>query len=87
VLGLTKALAKEVAGSGVLVNAVTPAVVQTRILDTLTEKQVDYMTSRIPLGRTALPEEVAAAVAWLMSDEASFTTGSTLDVSGGRATY
>jgi 3-oxoacyl-[acyl-carrier protein] reductase len=62
-------------------------VVRTKILDTLTADQIEYMTARIPLGRTALPEEVAAAVSWLLSDEASFTTGSVLDLSGGRATY
>jgi 3-oxoacyl-[acyl-carrier protein] reductase len=87
VIGLTKALAKEVARDGILVNAISPAVIETPILKQLTPEQVDYMVGRIPLGRTGKPEEVAALIAWLASDEASFTTGQCLDISGGRATY
>jgi 3-oxoacyl-[acyl-carrier protein] reductase len=87
VIGLTKALAKEVARDGILVNAISPAVIETPILRQLTPEQIDYMVGRIPLGRTGKPEEVAALIAWLASDEASFTTGQCLDISGGRATY
>ncbi len=87
VIGLTKALAKEVGTQGILVNAVSPAVIDTSILRQLTQEQVDYMVQRIPLGRTGKPEEVAALITWLASDEASFTTGQCLDISGGRATY
>jgi 3-oxoacyl-[acyl-carrier protein] reductase len=87
VLGLTKALAKEVATAGVYVNAITPAVVETDILRQITPEAVEYMVARIPMGRTGKPEEVAALVAWLCSDECSFSTGAVFDISGGRATY
>jgi 3-oxoacyl-[acyl-carrier protein] reductase len=87
VIGLTKALAKEVASFGVYVNAISPAVIETPILRQLTPEQVQYMVQRIPLGRTGKPEEVAALICWLASDEASFTTGQCIDISGGRATY
>jgi 3-oxoacyl-[acyl-carrier protein] reductase len=87
VIGLTKALAKEVAPSGIRVNAVAPAVVETGILATLTPAQVEYMKSRIPLGRFGKPEEIAAVVYFLASDNASFVTGQCYDASGGRATY
>lgn len=87
VIGFTKALAKEVGRAGIYVNAVSPAVIQTPILDQLTPEQVDYMVQRIPLGRVGQPEEVAALICWLASDEASFTTGQCVDISGGRATY
>jgi NAD(P)-dependent dehydrogenase (short-subunit alcohol dehydrogenase family) len=87
VIGFTKSLAKEVAAYGVYVNAIAPAVIETPILQQLTREQVEYMVQRIPLGRTGQPHEVAALIAWLASDEASFTTGQCLDISGGRATY
>jgi 3-oxoacyl-[acyl-carrier protein] reductase len=87
VIGFTKALGKEVATSGIYVNCVTPAVIATEILIQLSEEAVAYMTSRIPMGRTGQPEEVAALVAWLASDECSFSTGAVFDISGGRATY
>jgi NAD(P)-dependent dehydrogenase (short-subunit alcohol dehydrogenase family) len=87
VIGLTKALAKEVAGHGIYVNAISPAVIETPMLETVTPEQVQYMVQRIPMGRTGRPEEVAALICWLASDEASFTTGQCVDISGGRATY
>lgn len=87
VIGLTKALAKEVATKGVLVNAITPAVIATEILSQLTQQHIDYMTSRIPMGRVGQPEEVAALAAFLSSDDLSFSTGAVFDLSGGRATY
>jgi len=87
VIGLTKALGKEVAQQGVRVNAVAPAVIGTEILLTLTQQQIDYMTSRIPIGRLGLPEEVAAVITFLASDASSFVTAQCYDVSGGRATY
>ena len=87
VIGLTKALAKEVATAGIRVNAVAPAVIETAILKTLTPAQVDYMKSRIPMGRFGLPEEAAHVIAFLASPDSSFVTGQCYDVSGGRATY
>ena len=86
-IGLTKALGKELATSGVLVNAVAPAVVETELLEQLNEDAVRYMLSKIPMGRFGLREEIAALVAWLCSDECSFSTGAVYDISGGRATY
>jgi NAD(P)-dependent dehydrogenase (short-subunit alcohol dehydrogenase family) len=87
-IGLTKSLAKEVAGQGdITVNAVTPAVIATPILDTVPQATIDYMVSRIPVGRTGRVEEVAALVHFLASSEASFGTGQCYDISGGRATY
>jgi len=87
VIGMTKALAKEVAQMGIYVNAIAPAVIETPILQQLTPQQVQYMLQRIPLGRVGQPNEVAALVAWMASDECSFTTGQCIDISGGRATY
>jgi NAD(P)-dependent dehydrogenase (short-subunit alcohol dehydrogenase family) len=87
VIGLTKSVGKELADTGIRVNCITPAVIQTRILDQLTPAQVDYMLERIPMGRTGEVSEVAALVAWLASKECSFSTGAVFDISGGRATY
>jgi 3-oxoacyl-[acyl-carrier protein] reductase len=86
-IGLTKSIAKEVAGEGICINAVTPAVIRTKILEQLTPEQVDYMVARIPMKRTGEPEEVAAVVHFLASRDCSFVTGQCYDVSGGRSTY
>jgi 3-oxoacyl-[acyl-carrier protein] reductase len=87
VIGLTKSLGKETAGSGVTVNCVTPAAVETDIFKQMTQEHIDYMLSKIPMGRFGTVEEVAALVAWLASDDCSFSTGAVFDISGGRATY
>ena len=87
VIGLTKAIAKEVATRGILVNCVTPAVIETPILAQMSDEHVKYMTSRIPMGRVGQPSEVAALVAFLCSDDLTFATGAVYDLSGGRATY
>jgi len=88
VICLTKALAKEVVGKGdITVNSIAPAVIQTKILDTVEPQTVAYMVSKIPMGRTGKIEEIAALVHYLASREASFTTGQCYDISGGRATY
>jgi 2-dehydro-3-deoxy-L-rhamnonate dehydrogenase (NAD+) len=87
VLGFTKALGKELATSGILVNAVTPAVFRTAMLDQMPQSQVDYMVAKIPMGRVGEVDEVASLVCWLLSDECSFSTAATFDISGGRATY
>ncbi len=87
VIGLTKSLGKELAKHDIAVNAITPATAKTRILDTLTKEFIDYMLVRIPRGRFLEVDEAAAMVAWLVSRENSFTTGSVFDLSGGRTTY
>ncbi|MGH7324130.1 MAG: SDR family oxidoreductase [Candidatus Rokuibacteriota bacterium] len=87
VIGLTKALAKEVATRGIFVNAVAPAVIETDILRQMTKETVNMLVAKIPMGRWGQPQEVAALVAWLASDECSFSTGAVYDLSGGRATY
>jgi NAD(P)-dependent dehydrogenase (short-subunit alcohol dehydrogenase family) len=88
VICLTKSLSKELVGKGdICVNSVAPAVIQTPILDQLNQEQINMMLSKIPLGRTGKPDEVAALVHFLSSSECSFTTGQCLDISGGRATY
>jgi 3-oxoacyl-[acyl-carrier protein] reductase len=87
VIGFTKSAAKEVATQGICINAVAPAVVQTKILDQLPQEQIDYMTQKIPMRRTGAPEEIAAVVHFLASPDSSFVTGQCYDASGGRATY
>src|SRR5262245_6542432 len=87
VIAMTKAIGKDVAGSGVLVNCIAPAVVDTPILDALSPNHIDYMVERIPLGRMGTAVEVAALICWLASEECSFSTGATFDISGGRAVY
>jgi 3-oxoacyl-[acyl-carrier protein] reductase len=87
VIALTKSLGKELAKSGVIVNCVTPAVIETDILKQITQQHIDYMRSKIPMDRFGKKEEAAALVAWLCSEECSFSTGAVFDLSGGRATY
>jgi 3-oxoacyl-[acyl-carrier protein] reductase len=87
VIALTKSLAKETARSGVIVNCITPAVIETDILKQMSQEHIDYMLSKIPMGRFGLKEEAAALVAWLCSSDCSFSTGAVFDLSGGRATY
>ena len=87
VIAMTKSLGKELAISGVLVNAVAPTVIDTPMNAATDAAVLDYMVQRIPMGRTGKPEEVAELIAWLSSDLCSFSTGAVYDVSGGRATY
>ena len=87
VIALTKSLGKELATSGILVNCVTPAVIETDILKQLEPYHIDYMLSKIPMGRFGKTDEAAALVAWLASEDCSFSTGAVFDLSGGRATY
>jgi NAD(P)-dependent dehydrogenase (short-subunit alcohol dehydrogenase family) len=87
VIALTKSLAKEVATQGVLVNAITPAVARTAMFAQMTEAHIAYMLGKIPMGRFVEVEEIAAMVAWLASEDCSFTTGSVFDITGGRSTY
>jgi 3-oxoacyl-[acyl-carrier protein] reductase len=87
VMGLTKSLGKELAKTEIRVNCVTPAAVRTPIFDQMTQEHIDFMLSKIPIGRFGTVEEVAALICWLASAEASFSTGAVFDVSGGRATY
>lgn len=86
-IAFTKALGKELAKNGVLVNCVTPAAAQTAILDQVTPEFAQYMLSKIPMGRFVKVEEIAALVCWLASEDCSFSTGAVFDISGGRATY
>jgi len=87
VIALTKSLGKELATQGILVNAVAPAAAKTAIFDSMTPQFIDYMRSKIPMGRFVEVQEIAAGICWLASEDCSFTTGSVLDLSGGRATY
>jgi 2-dehydro-3-deoxy-L-rhamnonate dehydrogenase (NAD+) len=87
VIGLTKSLGKELARTGIRVNCVTPAAVRTAIFDQMTQQHIDFMLSKIPMGRFGTVDEVAALVCWLASEECSFSTGAVFDLSGGRATY
>ncbi|HEY6113804.1 MAG TPA: SDR family oxidoreductase [Gaiellaceae bacterium] len=87
VIAMTKAFGKDLARTGVIVNCVAPAVIETPILDGIMQEHIDYMVERIPMGRMGEPEEVAALICWLASDECSFSTGATFDISGGRAVY
>jgi NAD(P)-dependent dehydrogenase (short-subunit alcohol dehydrogenase family) len=87
VIGLTKTLGKELASKGVIVNCVAPAAVRTPLLGEFTQSHIDFMLSKIPMGRFGLVEEIAATVVWACTEECSFTTGATFDLSGGRATY
>jgi 3-oxoacyl-[acyl-carrier protein] reductase len=87
VIGLTKTIGKELAKTGIVVNCVAPAAVRTAIFDQMSAEHVDFMLSKIPMNRFGLAEEIAAMVAWLCSEECSFSTGAVFDISGGRATY
>ena len=87
VIGLTKSLGKELSDTNIRVNCITPAVIETEILKQCTQAHIDYMLSKIPMGRVGQAKEVAAMIAWLSSDEVSFSTGAVFDISGGRATY
>ncbi len=87
VIALTKSLGKELADTGIRVNCVTPAAVRTPLFAQMTQQHIDYMLSKIPLGRFGEPDEIAALVAWLATEECSFSTGAVFDLSGGRSTY
>ncbi|MDF1792291.1 MAG: SDR family NAD(P)-dependent oxidoreductase [Thalassobaculaceae bacterium] len=87
VIGLTKSLGKELADTPITVNCITPAAVKTDIFDQMTPEFIEFMLSKIPMGRFGLVEEIANLVAWLASEDASFSTGAVFDCSGGRATY
>jgi 2-dehydro-3-deoxy-L-rhamnonate dehydrogenase (NAD+) len=84
---MTKAIGKDLVGTGILVSSIAPAVIETAILDQMSQEHIDYMVSRIPLGRLGQPEEVAALICWLAGEEMTFSTGACFDISGGRATY
>jgi NAD(P)-dependent dehydrogenase (short-subunit alcohol dehydrogenase family) len=86
-IGLTKSLGKELAAKGILVNAITPAAAKTEMFSQMTQQHIDYMLSKIPMNRFVQVEELAAMIAWLSSEDCSFSTGAVFDVSGGRATY
>jgi 3-oxoacyl-[acyl-carrier protein] reductase len=87
VMALTKSLGKELADTGIRVNCVTPAAVKTAIFDQMTPEHIAFMLSKIPMGRFGTPEEVAAMVSWLCTEDCSFSTGAVFDLSGGRSTY
>jgi 3-oxoacyl-[acyl-carrier protein] reductase len=87
VISLTKSLGKELAQAGVLVNCITPAAAKTAIFDQMTETHIEYMRSKIPMGRFVEVDEIAALACWLASSDCSFSTGAVFDISGGRATY
>jgi len=87
VIGLTKSLGKELAQTGIRVNCITPAAVKTEIFNQMTEQHIQFMLSKIPMARFGLVEEIAALVAWLASEDCSFSTGAVFDISGGRGTY
>ncbi len=87
VIALTKSLGKELAPSGVLVNCVTPAAAKTAIFDQMTEQHINFMLSKIPMGRFVTVDEIASLVGWLASEDCAFSTGGVFDISGGRATY
>jgi NAD(P)-dependent dehydrogenase (short-subunit alcohol dehydrogenase family) len=87
VIALTKSLGKELADTGIRVNCVTPAAVKTAIFDQMTPEHIQFMLSKIPMGRFGTPEEVAAMVGWLCTEDCSFSTGAVFDLSGGRSTY
>jgi NAD(P)-dependent dehydrogenase (short-subunit alcohol dehydrogenase family) len=87
VIGVTKSIGKDLVDTGILVNCIAPAVINTPILQQLSQEHIDFMTTRIPLGRVGEPSEVAALICWLASEEMSFSTGACFDISGGRATY
>jgi 3-oxoacyl-[acyl-carrier protein] reductase len=87
VIAMTKAVGKDLADTGILVNCIAPAVIATPILEQLSQEHIDYMIERIPLGRMGQPDEVAKLIAFLASEELSFSTGATYDISGGRAVY
>jgi 3-oxoacyl-[acyl-carrier protein] reductase len=87
VIGLTKSLGKELAKTGITVNTVTPAAVRTPMFDQMTEEHIQFMLSKIPMGRFGTMEEIAALILWLVSEECSFSTGAVFDLSGGRAVY
>ena len=87
VIAMTKAIGKDLARTGILVNCVAPAVIETPILEGISQEHIDYMVERIPMGRVGRSEEVAALICWLASEECSFSTGAVYDVSGGRAVY
>lgn len=87
VIGLTKTLGKDYAGTGITINSLAPAVIWTPIHETIPKEQIDYMTSKIPMGRVGTLEEAAALITFILSPENSFTTGFCFDLSGGRATY
>ena len=86
-IGFTKSLGKELAQRNIRVNCVTPAAARTEMFEQMSQQHIDYMLAKIPMGRFVLPEEIAAMIAWLSSEDCSFTTGGVFDISGGRAVY